>query len=155
MFESQVAYYLNRYLGRYLQGLDAESLRISVWKGDVELRNLALKPDALEDLDLPVAVKAGLLGKLTLKVRGAHYTTAWVTGTQAYQGSMAGHASVPQVPWKALGREPVVVEFDRLYILACPKEAQAQGPCQVMSCVEGAQDSVTSLRTLDLAAPPE
>ncbi|GFR52304.1 hypothetical protein Agub_g14841, partial [Astrephomene gubernaculifera] len=95
MFEGQVAYYLNRYLGRYLQGIDADSLRISVWRGDVELRNLALKPEALQDLELPVTVKAGLLGRLTLKV-----------------------------PWKALGREPVVVEFDRLYILVAPKEQQ-------------------------------
>lgn len=69
MFEGQVAYYLNKYLGQYLSGLDSDSLRISVWRGDVELRNLSLKPEALEDLDLPITVKAGLLGRLTLKVR--------------------------------------------------------------------------------------
>jgi vacuolar protein sorting-associated protein 13A/C len=69
MFEGQVAYYLNKYLGSYVNGLDAESLKISVWKGDVELRNLSLKPEALQNLDLPVTVKAGLLGRLTLKVR--------------------------------------------------------------------------------------
>jgi hypothetical protein len=68
MFEAQVAWYLNAYLGKYLSGLDAESLKISVWKGDVQLRNLHLKPEALNGLDLPVTVKAGLLGKLTLKV---------------------------------------------------------------------------------------
>lgn len=68
MFEAQVAFYLNKYLGKYLTGLDADSLRISVWRGDVELRCLALKPEALQDLELPIAVKAGLLGKLTLKV---------------------------------------------------------------------------------------
>lgn len=38
-----------------------------VFKGNVELKNLQLKPDALADLDLPVTVKAGLLGSLTLK----------------------------------------------------------------------------------------
>lgn len=68
MFEAQVAYYLNKYLGQFLTGLDAESLRISVWKGDVELRNLGLRPEALQGLDLPITVKSGLLGKLTLKV---------------------------------------------------------------------------------------
>lgn len=76
MFEAQVAYYLNKYLGKYLYGLDAESLKISVWKGDVELRNLALRPEALQDLDLPITVKAGLLGKLTLKVM--HALLIWV-----------------------------------------------------------------------------
>eukprot|EP00200_Dunaliella_tertiolecta_P009165 CAMPEP_0202383310 /NCGR_PEP_ID=MMETSP1127-20130417/48383_1 /ASSEMBLY_ACC=CAM_ASM_000462 /TAXON_ID=3047 /ORGANISM="Dunaliella tertiolecta, Strain CCMP1320" /LENGTH=122 /DNA_ID=CAMNT_0048982763 /DNA_START=57 /DNA_END=421 /DNA_ORIENTATION=- len=96
MFEGQVAFYLNKYLGKYLNGLDAESLRISVWKGDVELRNLTLKPEALQDLDLPCTVKAGLLGRLTLKV-----------------------------PWARLGQEPVVAEFDRLYILAEPHQEDA------------------------------
>ena len=67
MFESQVAYYLNNYLGKYVYGLDTQSLKISVFKGDVVLRNLKLKPDALADLDLPVTVKSGLLGSLTLK----------------------------------------------------------------------------------------
>lgn len=68
MFEAQVSYYLTRYLGRYLDGLDPESLKISVWRGDVQLRNLSLKPEALQALDLPITVKAGLLGQLTLKV---------------------------------------------------------------------------------------
>ncbi|GBF99654.1 hypothetical protein Rsub_12473 [Raphidocelis subcapitata] len=96
MFEAQVAFYLNKYLGQYVSGLDAESLKISVWKGDVELRNLLLKPEALAGLNLPITVKAGLLGKLTLKV-----------------------------PWNKLGQAPVVAEFDRLYILAAPREDDA------------------------------
>ncbi len=69
MFEAQLAYYLNRYLGTYVQGLDTKSLKISVFKGDVTLRNLKLKPEALADLNLPITVKAGLIGSLTLKVR--------------------------------------------------------------------------------------
>ncbi len=69
MFEAQVAYYLNKYLGKYLYGLDAESLKISVWNGNVQLKNLSLRPEALGELGLPITVKAGLLGRLTLKVR--------------------------------------------------------------------------------------
>ena len=72
MFEAQVAYYLNQFLGKYVYGLDPQSLKISVFKGDVSLRNLRLKPEALADLDLPITVKAGLLGSLTLKVFCAH-----------------------------------------------------------------------------------
>ena len=92
MFEAQVAYYLNEYLGKYVQGIDRESLKISIYAGDVVLRNLRLKPDALEDLDLPVSVHAGLLGMLRLKV-----------------------------PWKNLGGTPVVVEIDDLYLLIRPR----------------------------------
>ncbi|GLI59142.1 hypothetical protein VaNZ11_000967, partial [Volvox africanus] len=127
MFEAQVAYYLNKYLGKYLQGLDADSLRISVWRGDVELRNLSLRPEALQDLDLPVTVKAGLLGRLTLKV-----------------------------PWTALGRQPVVVEFDRLYLLACPRhlEQPAQGAKVDLTQYEAevAEGELTAKRQRVLAA---
>ena len=72
MFEAQVAYYLNNYLGKYVLGLDPQSLKISVFKGDVVLRNLKLKAEALADLDLPITVKSGLLGSLTLKVSTCH-----------------------------------------------------------------------------------
>ncbi|KAG1659488.1 hypothetical protein FOA52_005351 [Chlamydomonas sp. UWO 241] len=114
MFEAQVAYYLNQYLGKYLTGLDAESLKISVWAGDVQLRNLSLKPEALADLELPVTVKAGMLGKLTLKV-----------------------------PWNKLGQAPVVVEFDRLYIVAGPKEeSEMSGKAEDVESYEEQVDEV-------------
>lgn len=68
MFEAQAAHYLNLYLGTYVSGIDENSLRVSVWSGNVELRNLILKPEALNALNLPITVKSGLLGRLTLKV---------------------------------------------------------------------------------------
>lgn len=67
MLEGQVAFYLNKYLGSYVYGLDPQSLKISVFKGDVQLSNLHLKPEALNALNLPITIKAGLLGSLTLK----------------------------------------------------------------------------------------
>lgn len=69
MFEAQAAYYLNKYLGKYVDGVDPKSLRISVWAGNVVLTNLRIRPEALEELNLPITVKAGLLGTLRLKVR--------------------------------------------------------------------------------------
>jgi vacuolar protein sorting-associated protein 13A/C len=66
--------------------------RISIYAGNVVLKNLRLKPGALEELDLPITVQGGLLGSLTLKV-----------------------------PWNALGRAPVEVSIDSLYLLAVPR----------------------------------
>lgn len=37
-----------------------------------------------------------------------------------------------QVPWARLGQEPVVAEFDRLYILAEPNSEESSQ--QVMGC---------------------
>ena len=69
MFEAQALYYLKKYLGRYVEGVDEHSLSISVWQGNVVLTNLRFRPDALADLDLPITVEAGLLGTLKLTVR--------------------------------------------------------------------------------------
>ncbi|KAK7307747.1 hypothetical protein VNO77_41077 [Canavalia gladiata] len=91
MLEDQVAYLLQRYLGNYVRGLSKEALKISVWKGDVELRNMQLKPEALNALKLPVKVKAGFLGSVKLKV-----------------------------PWSRLGQDPVLVYLDRIFLLAEP-----------------------------------
>ncbi|XP_020520361.1 uncharacterized protein LOC18430003 [Amborella trichopoda] len=91
MFEAHVLHLLRRYLGEYVQGLSAEALRISVWKGDVVLKDLQLKAEALNSLKLPVTIKAGFIGTITL-----------------------------QVPWKSLGKEPVIVLVDRIFALAHP-----------------------------------
>ncbi|XP_044475431.1 uncharacterized protein LOC123203222 isoform X3 [Mangifera indica] len=63
-----VLHLLRRYLGEYVHGLSVEALRISVWKGDVVLKDLNLKAEALNSLKLPVIVKAGFVGTVTLKV---------------------------------------------------------------------------------------
>ncbi|XP_058190168.1 uncharacterized protein LOC131307586 isoform X5 [Rhododendron vialii] len=91
MLEDQVTYLLQRYLGNYVRGLNKEALKISVWKGDVELTNMQLKPEALNALKLPVKVKAGFLGSVKLKV-----------------------------PWSRLGQDPVLVSLDRIFLLAEP-----------------------------------
>ena len=66
--------------------------RVCVGTGDVVLNNLKLRTDALKSLNLPVRVRAGFLGSLRLKV-----------------------------PWRALGMEPVIVELDRIFLLAVPE----------------------------------
>lgn len=42
MFEDLVSNLLSTYLGDYLEGLTKDDLKISLWKGDVELRNLVM-----------------------------------------------------------------------------------------------------------------
>ncbi|RWR80582.1 Pleckstrin domain-containing protein [Cinnamomum micranthum f. kanehirae] len=91
MLEDQVAYLLQKYLGNYVKGLSKEALKISAWRGDVELTNMQLKPEALNALKLPVKVKAGFLGSVKIKV-----------------------------PWSRLGQEPVLVYLDRIFILVEP-----------------------------------
>ncbi|KAH9321017.1 hypothetical protein KI387_015656, partial [Taxus chinensis] len=91
MLEDKVAFLLQKYLGNYVKGLSKEALKISVWRGDVELTNMELRPEALNALKLPVKVKAGFLGSVRLKV-----------------------------PWSRLGQEPVLVYLDRIFLLVEP-----------------------------------
>ncbi|KAJ8307900.1 hypothetical protein KUTeg_014547 [Tegillarca granosa] len=94
VFESLVVDLINKYLGDYVENLDRSQLKLGIWGGDAVLQNLDVKESALDDLDLPVKIKAGHIGKLTLKI-----------------------------PWKNLYTEPVVASIDGLYALAVPNIA--------------------------------
>ncbi|XP_054711435.1 intermembrane lipid transfer protein Vps13-like [Uloborus diversus] len=68
VFESLVASLLNKFLGDYVQNFDSSQLKLGIWGGDVTLKNLDVKESALDDLDLPIKVISGHLGKLVLKI---------------------------------------------------------------------------------------
>uniref|UniRef100_A0AAV2LRZ3 Chorein N-terminal domain-containing protein n=1 Tax=Knipowitschia caucasica TaxID=637954 RepID=A0AAV2LRZ3_KNICA len=91
MFESLVSDLLNRFIGDYVENLDKSQLKIGIWGGNVVLENLKVKENALSEFDVPFKVKAGQLGKLTLKI-----------------------------PWKNLYSEPVVATLEGLYLLVVP-----------------------------------
>ncbi|XP_038046817.1 vacuolar protein sorting-associated protein 13C-like isoform X3 [Patiria miniata] len=91
VFESLVVDLLNRFLGQYVENLDASQLKLGIWGGDAVLENLDVKEGALDELDLPVKIKSGHLGKLTLKI-----------------------------PWKNLYSAPVEASIEGLYVLVAP-----------------------------------
>ncbi|KAM8893527.1 intermembrane lipid transfer protein VPS13C isoform 2-T2 [Spinachia spinachia] len=91
VFESLVSDLLNRFIGDYVENLDKSQLKIGIWGGNVVLENLKVKENALSDLNVPVKVKAGQIGKLTLKI-----------------------------PWKNLYNDAVVATLDGLYLLVVP-----------------------------------
>jgi hypothetical protein len=47
VFESIVAYFLDKYLSSYIENFDSSKLKIGIWSGDVVLENLYLKTNAL------------------------------------------------------------------------------------------------------------
>lgn len=57
-------------IGPVLQvdNLNTSQLNVGIWSGDVKLRNLRLKKEALDKFRLPVDVKEGYLGDLTLSI---------------------------------------------------------------------------------------
>ncbi|XP_017049520.1 vacuolar protein sorting-associated protein 13 [Drosophila ficusphila] len=91
VFEAVVTDVLNKVLGDYIENLDRNQLKIGIWGGDVVLKNLKIRDNALDELDLPVQLIYGYLGKLVLKI-----------------------------PWKNLYSQPVVVNIEDLYVLVSP-----------------------------------
>ncbi|KAF4508140.1 hypothetical protein G6O67_004556 [Ophiocordyceps sinensis] len=93
MLEGLAAGLLNRFLGMYVQNFDPTQLKVGIWSGDVKLRNLELRREALDQLKLPINVVAGHLGELTLAI-----------------------------PWSNLRGAPVKVLIEDVFLLASPKE---------------------------------
>ena len=77
-------------LGDYVD-LSRENLKMAVWSGDIELRNLNIKSNAFDKLDIPVNVLNGSLSSLRVAI-----------------------------PWKRLGETPVRVTLEGLYVLLGP-----------------------------------
>merc|ERR1711974_380801 len=92
ILESIASSLLTKYLGDYIEGLDKEHLSIALEAGDVTLGPLRFKKEALSELNLPITIKEGVLGKLKL-----------------------------QIPWKSLKSKPTVVQVDQLYLLISPQ----------------------------------
>ena len=96
MFNTFLTNILNSYLGELVEDLDVDNLGVGALNGDVLLIDLKLRPDALvclknltkilsksahqAFLELPIEVKYGSIGKLSLKI-----------------------------PWTALNTSPVVI----------------------------------------------
>ncbi|RYP19640.1 hypothetical protein DL765_003233 [Monosporascus sp. GIB2] len=99
MLEGLVAGILNRFLGMYVKNFDPTQLKVGIWSGDVKLRDLELRREALDQLKLPINVMEGHLGQLTLVI-----------------------------PWSNLRGAPVRVLVEDVFLLASPKEEAAYDP---------------------------
>ena len=68
LLQSAVAEVLQKVLGAFIKGIDAEGLNLGLWNGDVKLQGLELNTAAFEALRLPVRVVGGKVGEVHCKV---------------------------------------------------------------------------------------
>lgn len=68
VFESVAVELVNYVLGDYIENLDTSQLKLGIWGGDINLKDLDIKQSAIDDLDLPFRVAYGHIEKLTLKI---------------------------------------------------------------------------------------
>ncbi|KAK0305778.1 Vacuolar protein sorting-associated protein 13 [Friedmanniomyces endolithicus] len=93
MLEGLVANLLNRVLGMYVRNFDPKQLNVGIWSGDVTLRNLELRREALDQFHLPLNVVEGHISSLVLKI-----------------------------PWSNLRGQPVRINIEDVFLLAAPKD---------------------------------
>ena len=93
MFEGLLEKLLLSKLGKYIIGLDKDSLKVGVWGGDITLENVFLKRDALLLLQIPLVITYGKIVRLIVKV-----------------------------PWAKLSSAPVEVRLEGLYIILSTQE---------------------------------
>ncbi|VDM03459.1 unnamed protein product, partial [Schistocephalus solidus] len=109
VFESLVADLLNRFLGNYLEKLNASQLSLGLLSGNVVLENVAVRTTAFDDFSLPVRVLQGHIGRLN--------NLLYLSGRLTLK-----------IPFKNLYTEPVIAELDGLHILAVPNSVPDDVP---------------------------
>ena len=94
--EGVVSDVLQPLLGNFVRGLDRDHLKMSIWDGELLLRDLELKTELLDALPVPFRVLGGTIGEIRVSV-----------------------------PWRRLGSEPMLVSIDRLLLLVVARTGDA------------------------------
>jgi vacuolar protein sorting-associated protein 13A/C len=84
---------LERSLGKYVDGIGKENLKLGVFSGELQMRNMTLKKEALDSFQLPLQVVRGSVASIDLKI-----------------------------PWRKLTSEPVIVQIKDVFIVAVPTD---------------------------------
>ncbi|XP_065685047.1 intermembrane lipid transfer protein VPS13A isoform X3 [Hydra vulgaris] len=92
VLEAVVVSILKKYIGKYIKNFDGKNLSLSLWSGEATLCDLELKAEALAELDLPIQVTSGFIGKLFLSI-----------------------------PWSSLYTQSVVLNIDNVFVVASPQ----------------------------------
>lgn len=68
MLEGLISSVLNRVLGNFIENLDSEQLKISLWQSNVKLENLQIKPTIFDSMPVPFTLHYGKVGKIFIDI---------------------------------------------------------------------------------------
>ena len=94
VLEAYVAQLFTAYLGRYISNLAQEAITVSMWKGNIELRNLELTRAALQHLGFPVFVHRGVIGYMRI-----------------------------DIPWTSMTSKSCEIAIDDVFVVVVPRTA--------------------------------
>lgn len=79
MFEKVIESVLEEYVSEWVEGLESEKMKVALFAGKVEFRDLRMRGAALDKFQLPMKMKSGSVGKLSMKVPWKKLTSQAVT----------------------------------------------------------------------------
>ena len=85
MFEKIVERILNPILSEYVEDFNSENMKIGLWSGEVVIKNVKLRKENIQKLNLPLKIKYSRLGCLKMSI-----------------------------PWKSLGSSKIDIVIDGL-----------------------------------------
>jgi len=110
-FSELVAKLLNDNLGPYIEGFDAKNIELSVLSGNATMKNLELKKSALESFNLPVEIKKGYIGNISL-----------------------------HLPWTNLANESATILLEDIFLVVQPVQNQEFTPEELAIRAQKKQD---------------
>ncbi len=68
MLERIISSVLNTFLGNFIENLDSEQLKISLWSSTVKLENLQIKPTLFDSMPVPFTLHYGKVGRIFIDI---------------------------------------------------------------------------------------
>ena len=93
MLESILQKILVNNAGKYIDGIDKEKLKVSLWSGSITIKGISIKKEVIKMLNMPVNMKFSHLGELKL-----------------------------DIPFKNLGSKPVEASLTNVFIILEPAD---------------------------------
>ena len=123
MLESLIVSIIQRRLGQFVE-TDKKALSVGLWSGKIRLKNVALRPDSLYSLGLPLAVHAGSVDLMEL-----------------------------DIPWRSLGKDVVHLRLNgvRATVGTLDIESLANGATAPSKTGCGAEQTVSEERLREWA----
>lgn len=66
MFEALLEKILNKYLGRFIQGLDKNHLHVGVLGGNIQIENVQIKEEVFQMMGIPFQILFSNIEKLSI-----------------------------------------------------------------------------------------
>ena len=93
MFESLLEKLLSRIIGEYVEGISKDQMKVGIFNGNVEIKNIKIKKSVIDQLNIPFELKFGIIEHIKMKI-----------------------------PWTSLQSSAVEAYLKGLYIVIVPKD---------------------------------